>query len=68
VKQFYIGPAVNADMLAMMLEKHGVAATQEPAEENAEDDELNRLTKVFVPEEDYERAHRLFYAEREDEL
>ena len=23
---------------------------------------------VFVPEADYDRAHRLFYAEREDEL
>ena len=33
-----------------------------------EDGDLNRLARVFVPEADYDRAHRLFYAEREDEL
>ena len=27
-----------------------------------------RLAKVLVPEAEYDRAHRLFYAEREDEL
>jgi hypothetical protein len=31
-------------------------------------EDLNRTVQVFVPEADYERAHRLFYAEREDEL
>jgi replicative DNA helicase len=52
-----------------MLEKHGIAATQQilPGESSDEDD-LNRAAQVFVPEVDYERAHRLFYAEREDEL
>ena len=33
-----------------------------------EDGDLNRLARVLVPEADYDRAHRLFYAEREDEL
>jgi hypothetical protein len=28
VKLFYSGPVVNAEMLVMMLEKHGIAATQ----------------------------------------
>lgn len=56
-------------MLVVMLEKHGIAATQQFAEPGPPDDaDLNRLTHVFVPEPDYERAHRLFYAEREDEL
>ena len=27
-----------------------------------------RAAQVFVTEADYDRAHRLFYAEREDEL
>lgn len=53
----------------MMLEKHGIAATQEFVDADATDDgDLNRLAKVFVPEADYDRAHQLFYAEREDEL
>jgi hypothetical protein len=29
---------------------------------------LSRPAQVFVPEADYDRAHQLFYAEREDEL
>ena len=69
VKLFYTGPVVNAEMLVVMLEKHGINATQEFAEPDQPDDgDLNRLAKVFVPETDYDRAHQLFYAEREDEL
>lgn len=69
VKDFYQGPAINAELLVVMLEKHGIAATQQWVEPDAPDDgDLNRLAKVLVPEADYERAWQLFYAEREDEL
>jgi hypothetical protein len=69
MKLFYTGPVVNAEMLVMMLEKHGIAATQEFAEPGpADDEDLNRPARVLVPEADYERAHQLFYADREDEL
>jgi len=69
VKLFYTGPVINTEMLLVILEKHGIAATHEFAEPGLPDDgDLNRLAKVFVPEADYERAHQLFYAEREDEL
>ena len=52
-----------------MLEKHGINATQEFVDPNQPDDgDLNRLANVLVPEEDYDRAHQLFYGEREDEL
>lgn len=69
VKLFYTGPVINTDMLVMMLEKHGIAATQEFVDPSLPDDgDLSRQAKVFVPEADYDRAHRLFYAEREDEL
>jgi hypothetical protein len=64
---FYTGPVINAEMLVVMLEKHGIQATQQFAE-NGDENDLNRETKVLVPEAEYERAHRLFYAEREDEL
>ena len=33
-----------------------------------DDGDLSRPAQVFVPEADYDRAHQLFYAEREDEL
>jgi len=69
VKLFYTGPVVNAEMLVVMLEKHGIAATQAFVETTAPDDgDLNRPAQVFVPEADYDRAHQLFHAEREDEL
>lgn len=69
MKLFYTGPVVNTEMLVMMLEKHGIAATQEFVEPGAADDsDLNRPARVFVPEQDYDRAYQLFYAEREDEL
>jgi hypothetical protein len=69
VKLFYTGPVINTEMLVVMLEKHGIAATQEFVDPELPDDgDLNRLAKVFVPDEDYDTAHRLFYAEREDEL
>ena len=69
MKLFYTGPVVNAEMLVMMLEKHGISAAQEFVEPSLPDDgDLNRPARVLVPEADYERAHQLFYAEREDEL
>jgi len=68
MKLFYTGPVVNTEMLVVMLEKHGIAATQEFTEPGPDDGDLNRLAKVLVPEADYPRAHQLFYAEREDEL
>ena len=69
MKLFYTGPLVNAELLVTMLEKHGIRAIQEWVDADLPDDgDLNRPTRVLVPEADYERAHRLFYAEREDEL
>jgi hypothetical protein len=69
VKLFFTGPVVKTELLVVMLEKHGIAATQEFVDTEALDDgDLSRAAKVFVPEADYDRAHQLFYAEREDEL
>lgn len=69
MKLFYTGPVVNTEMLVVMLEKHGIAATQEFVDPDPPDDgDLSRLAKVLVPEADYDRANQLFYADREDEL
>lgn len=69
MKLFYTGPVVNTEMLVVMLEKHGIMAQQEFVDPALPDDgDLNRLARVLVPEADYDRAHRLFYTEREDEL
>ena len=68
MKLFYAGPAINAEMLIVMLEKHGIVATQEWEQPEGAADDLNRPAKVMVPEAEFDRAWRLFYAEREDEL
>lgn len=68
MKLFYTGPLVNAELLVAMLDKHGITATQEFVDADGDEFDLNRLTKVLVPEPDYDRAFRLFYTEREDEL
>jgi len=59
---------VNADLLVMMLEKHGIVASQEFVAESGSEDDLSRPTNVLVPDAEYDRAYRLFYAEKEDEL
>ena len=68
MKLFYTGPVINAEMLVVMLEKHGIVAVQEFADEAGDPEDLSRPAKVLVPEPDYDRAWQLFYAEREDEL
>ncbi len=60
---------VKTELLVTMLEKHGIAATQEFVDPAAPDDgDLDRPARVLVPEADFERAFQLFYAERQDEL
>jgi hypothetical protein len=69
MKLFYTGPAINAEMLLVMLEKHGISGRQEVlAGESSDAEDLNRQMQVFVPEAEHDRARRLFFAEREDEL
>ena len=69
MKYFFTGPVIKTELLVVMLEKHGIAAAQEFADPTApDDDDLNRLAHVLVPEADYARAHQLFFTEREDEL
>jgi hypothetical protein len=69
MKKFYTGPLINAELLVVMLEKHGIFATQQEVEgAPAQEDDLGRPVEVFVPESDYERAFQLFYSERQDEL
>jgi hypothetical protein len=69
VKLFFTGPVVKTELLVVMLEKNGIAATQEFVDPAAPDDgDLDRPANVFVPEADFERARGLFFTEREDEL
>jgi len=69
MKLFFTGPVIKTELLVVMLEKHGIAATQEFVDPSAVDDgDLDRPANVLVPAADYERARQLFFTEREDEL
>lgn len=68
MKLFYTGPVINTEMLVTMLEKHGITATQEFVETEGDPDDLSREARVLVPEADYDRAYRLFYEDKENEL
>jgi Uma2 family endonuclease len=47
VKLFYTGPVINAEMLVVMLEKHGIPATQELVDDDVSaEDDLSRPVKV----------------------
>ena len=48
MKLFYTGPFINAEMLVMMLEKHGIAAAQAFVDPVAPDDgDLSRPAQVL---------------------
>jgi len=69
MKKFYTGPLINAELLVVMLEKHGILATQQELDATpAPEEDLSWPVVVLVPEADYERAFQLFYTERQDEL
>ena len=60
----YTGPVINTEMLVVMLERHGIAATERLLPGQTDDaDDLNRLAEVFVRESDFDRAHDLFICE-----
>lgn len=69
-KLFFTGDACKTELLLVMLEKHGIAATEEFVSEGLREheDEFNRETRVLVPEADYERARRLFYEDDGKEI
>ena len=69
MRPFFTGEAIKTELLVVWLEKHGIPAVEEPVDPGADDDgDLSRPMRVLVAAAEFERAHRLFFAEREDEL
>lgn len=68
MRHFFTGPFIKTDLLLTWLEKHGVAARMESVDPTADDLDLGREMRVLVAETDYDRAHQLFFEERQDEL
>jgi len=68
MRHFFTGPFIKTDLLVTWLEKHGIDARMEPVDPSADDLDLGREMRVLVAETDYDRAHQLFFEERQDEL
>jgi hypothetical protein len=69
LRLFYTCPVNDAELLTVMLEKHGITATEKTIEPMPQgEDEFSRPVEVFVPEADYDRAYLLFFGDNEDEL
>ena len=61
---FYTCPVNDAELLAVMLEKHDIAAKERVIEPMPEgEDEFSRPVEGWVPEADYDRAYRLFFGD-----
>ena len=68
MRHFFTGPYIKTDLLVTWLEKHGISAQMEAIDPSADDLDLGREMRVLVGEADYDRAHQLFFEERQDEL
>ena len=68
MRHFFTGPVIKTDLLVTWLEKHGLDARMEPVDPTADELDLGREMRVLVAETDYDRAHQLFFEERQDEL
>lgn len=69
MREFFTGPLIKTELLVVWLEKHGIVASSEfvnPQETDPED--LSREVRVSIPDADFDRAHQLFFEERQDEL
>lgn len=68
MRHFFTGPFIKTDLLVTWLEKHGISAQMEAVDPAADDLDLGREMRVLVGDSDYDRAHQLFFEERQDEL
>lgn len=68
MRHFFTGPFIKTDLLVTWLEKHGISAQMEAVNPAADDLDLSREMRVLVGDSDYDRAHQLFFEERQDEL
>lgn len=63
MRLFYTGPIETADLLCVMLGNHGFESRSERVDPSLPEDDLNQEVRVFVREEDYDRAHDTFHGD-----
>ena len=67
LKLLFEGQAVKSEMVVLILEKWGLHPQMEELRSDPALDDLDRDTRVLVPEEEYERGHEILWGESEIE-
>lgn len=68
MKLFHTAMIESAELLAVMLENHGIESRREKVDPTLDDDDLNQDVRVYVPAEEYDRAYELFFGDSEEEI
>jgi len=66
-KHLFDGPAVKSELVVLMLEKWGLHPEFHEISTAPDTADLDRDTRVSVPEEEYERAREILWGESEIE-
>ena len=66
-KILFEGQAVKSELVVMMLEKWELHPQFEEATANPNTEDLDRDTRVLIPEAEYERAREILWGESEIE-
>ena len=67
-KLFHTAMIESAELLAVMLENHGIDSQREKVDPTLDDDDLNQDVRVYVSTKDYNRAYDLFFGDSEQEI
>lgn len=68
MKLFHTAMIESAELLAVMLENHGIDSRREKVDPTLDDDDLNQEVRVYVPVGEYDRAYELFFGDSEEEV
>ena len=68
MKLFHTAMIESAELLAVMLENHGIESRREQVDPALDDDDLNQDVRVYVPTAEYDRAYQLFFGDSESEI
>lgn len=68
MKLFHTAMIESAELLAVMLENHGIESRREKVDPTLDDEDLNQDVRVYVPTAEYDRAYQLFFGDSESEI
>ena len=67
LKLLFDGQAAKSEMVVLILEKWGLHPQMEETAPTPNLDDLERDTRVMIPDDEFERAHEILWGESEIE-